>query len=242
MLHVLSLLNFSVNLNQMAKLQSCIYIFSSFGILMAFTLFRLSYMKPHLNLLLKMKLMKFVFISEIHLFIIIYLYNNNNQFYLSQIAADGRPAKLEKADILELTVQHLQQLHRQCDIAKSETEKENEINSTHSKSSLNTNNIKNSNINPIMERLTVTTAHQNTNNINKTYHLKVRIPNGITLLPTKLSNGDFAFILPAEISQEIFRQCCGDLQPTKNHSVQTNEQIWRPWQITQVMIIYMCCT
>lgn len=90
-------------------------------------------------------------------------------------------------------------------------------------------NINNSTINPIMERLTVKTTHQSTNNINKIYHLKVRIPNGVPLVPTKLSNGDFAFILPAEMSQEMFRQHCSDQQPARNHSVQIDEHIWRPW-------------
>lgn len=152
-----------------------------------------------------------------------------SSFIFPQTVADSRPAKLEKADILELTVQHLQQLHRQYEITKSEMEKENKITSTHSKTE-NLNKTNNSTINPVTDRLLVTTTHQSVNNnINKTYHVKVRIPSGITLIPTKLSNGDIAFILPADMNNEMFRQSCSNLQPTRNHSVQTDEQIWRPW-------------
>ncbi|KAF5272197.1 hypothetical protein FQA39_LY01279 [Lamprigera yunnana] len=108
----------------------------------------------------------------------------------SQRKNGQRTAKLEKADILEMTVRYLQHLHNKLgQIQGPKPIKTKEVSIRPADSSSDTG-------------------------------LKI----GVTLIPTRLDNGDLAFVMPSSVDGISHRN-----QLQKDFSEETNESVWRPW-------------
>lgn len=86
-----------------------------------------------------------------------------------------RTAKLEKADILEMTVRYVQHLR---------------------------------------SKLTQTENKEQT----KTCDTAIKM--GVTLIPTKLSNGEIVFVMPSNLKTT---------QNTQEFGTKISENVWRPW-------------
>lgn len=102
-----------------------------------------------------------------------------------------RTAKLEKADILEMTVTYLQHLHnRLAQVAPSIRLQKREVAIRPADSSCE------------------------------------RVKIGVTLVPTRLENGEIAFVVPSSVSTETTLQT----NNCQSRSVKTEtEHVWRPW-------------
>lgn len=50
---------------------------------------------------------------------------------------------------------------------------------------------------------------------------------GFTLVPTKLPNGDLAFVIPAEM--QVLRQSGGTNKLVLKSQIEISEPVWRPW-------------
>ncbi|XP_031345369.1 transcription factor HES-1-like [Photinus pyralis] len=103
-----------------------------------------------------------------------------------------RTTKLEKADILEMTVRYLQHLHNKLgQIQGTRPVKTNEILIRPADSSSDSG-------------------------------LKV----GVTLIPTRLENGDLAFVVPSSL-QNVAPESEGQFQD--DYSENNGDGVWRPW-------------
>ncbi|KAK5645257.1 hypothetical protein RI129_006557 [Pyrocoelia pectoralis] len=101
-----------------------------------------------------------------------------------------RTTKLEKADILEMTVQYLQHLHNKLgQIQGSRPVKSNEILIRPADSSSESG-------------------------------IKV----GVTLIPTRLENGDLAFVMPSNVQSVASKR-----EFENDFSAKLSDGVWRPW-------------
>ncbi|KAJ9589688.1 hypothetical protein L9F63_017094 [Diploptera punctata] len=134
----------------------------------------------------------------------------------------SKPAKLEKADILELTVQHLQKLHKEKD-------------SDHLLSSLQNNPKFQAGFTECARE-----AHELLNRLDGvdpavsdrlSKHLTSCLgtspgrPAVLTLLPTKLPNGDLAFVIPANLKNVV----ASSINIPHKEVDLREDTVWRPW-------------
>ncbi|KAF2898379.1 hypothetical protein ILUMI_07782 [Ignelater luminosus] len=109
----------------------------------------------------------------------------------SQRKGGQRTAKLEKADILEMTVRYLQHLHNKLGQIQGPPPVKSK------------------------EEVLIRPADSSSES-----GLKI----GVTLIPTRLENGDLAFVVPSSLQNVTDNR---NLQ--KELDVKVTENVWRPW-------------
>ena len=134
----------------------------------------------------------------------------------------SKPAKLEKADILEMTVQHLQKLHKEKDkdpVAHS-LQRNSKFRAGFSECAREARELLSS-----LEGVDPAVSDRLSKHLASCLDSTPERQPVLTLLPTKLPNGDLAFVIPANLKNAV-ASCIS--MPQKKVDLQ-EDQVWRPW-------------
>ena len=134
----------------------------------------------------------------------------------------SKPAKLEKADILEMTVQHIQELHKEKDSepAVRSMQRNPKFRAGFAECAREARELLRR-----LEGVDAAVSDRLSKHLASCLDTAPEQPAVLTLLPTKLPNGDLAFVIPASIKTAV-ASCINIHHKEMNLS---EDSVWRPW-------------
>ncbi|CAH1115088.1 unnamed protein product [Psylliodes chrysocephalus] len=141
--------------------------------------------------------------------------------YLKEGKKGQRYSKLEKADILELTVTYLQQLHGKFRENRIDSDDKENDNHSNKKSLADEENfVKNNTIIIRSDRkIQPSFVRKEPVLIRPADSSSENVKIGVTLFPTRLHSGHIVYFLPKNLGEKS----------VNGHLVESKEKVWRPW-------------